>query len=189
MQTAREPARVVTGQSTCSTVNQLVQSSSSEAVSLDNLKTMEMQLSGLRDVLPDQGELTDHISSKIGQLRNMNDGSCKPSRLELLYSIVEMLESLDVSSLIFKKLRVGTALSNGNHFSGVPHCEILLAALIAMAKTSPLTLPEDVQQELSVSHIISTFLSYPSDILQNAGHVLDMSKESPNHPALYVCRC
>lgn len=107
------------------TVNQMIQSSSSEAVpvSLDDLETMEMQLSGLRDgISHDHAELTKCIRSKIEQLRNkLDDESSKPSRRELLYSIVGMLESLGRSSLFFKKLRGGTALSMGKRFTDVPH--------------------------------------------------------------------
>ena len=140
-------------------VNTLVQSSSSEAVSSDDLQTLEVQLLGFRKGMsPDQDELTCRISMKINQLKkNVDDKSSNSesseSNRELLYSIAELLESLSVSSLFFKKLRGGSALSTGQNFSGVPHCEILLAALIVMAKTSPpLTLPENVRKELSVSH-------------------------------------
>jgi hypothetical protein len=129
-------------------VNQLVQLGSSEPVSPDDLKIMEVHLSGLREGMsPDQTELTQRISSHIKQLKNTD----KRSR-DLLYSIGDLLESLDESSIFFKKLRPGSALSTGKGFSGAVHCEIFLASLIIMAKTSPLTLPEDVQRELLVSH-------------------------------------
>ena len=161
------------------TINQLIQaSSSSEAVSPDDLTIMKSQLSNLRGGMsPDQEELTERIIGKIEELKGIGDGS---STRGLLYSIFEMLESMEASSLFIKRLRGGSALSTGDRFSGVPHCEILLAALISMAdsETSPLTLSDDVRQELSVSHIISTFLSYPSHILQNVGHIIGISKPS-----------
>ena len=81
------------------------------------------------------------------------------SRRDFLYSIAEMLESLRKSSLFFKKLRSGSALSEGNRFSGTPHCEILLASLIIMAKSLPSSLPPGLLQELSLSHIIQVVIS------------------------------
>ena len=123
---------------------------------------------------PDQVALTKRIMDQIENLRGI-DGS---SRREMLYSIVEMLESMEKSRFFFKQIRNGTQLSNGDGFSGAAHCEVLLGALISMVRTSPSTLPEDVRRELSVSHIISTFLPYPSDILQNVGDIIGISKPS-----------
>lgn len=140
-------------------VNKLLQSSSSEAVSLDGPQYMEIQLSGLREGMsPDQGEITRCISNKIQQLKNIDDEPSKSSdsesRRDLLYSIVEMLESLAKSTSFFKKLRQGSALSTGARFEGAPHCEVILAASIFMAKKPSSTWPEDSDalQELSVSH-------------------------------------
>jgi hypothetical protein len=155
-------------------VIELVKSSSFEAVSFTKLDDM---LLGLRKGLsPDQAEITKHIRSMIKNLELMN-GDDK-SRRDLLYKILGLLDSLSVSALFFRKLRKGAPLSSETSFSGAHHCEILLASLIAMAESSPSTLPKDVLQELLVSHIISIVLSYPSDALQNAGRVLGISKPS-----------
>jgi hypothetical protein len=155
-------------------VIELVKSSSFEAVSFTKLDDM---LLGLRKGLsPDQAEITKRIRSMIKNLELMN-GDDK-SRRDLLYKILGLLDSLSVSALFFRKLRKGAPLSSETSFSGAHHCEILLASLIAMAESSPSTLPKDVLQELLVSHIISIVLSYPSDALQNAGRVLGISKPS-----------
>jgi hypothetical protein len=143
-------------------VDGLIQSSGSKAVSPVDLETLETSLSGLRvGISPDQDELTKCIRSKIEELRGIDDESPKSpeSRRDYLYSIAEMLESLRKSSLFFKKLRSGSALSEGNKFTDPPHCEILLASLIVMAKSSPSLLPPDILQELSVSHIIQVVIS------------------------------
>ena len=133
-------------------VNQLIKSSSYEAVSLNALEALENQLSGLRSGMsPDQSKLTERISSKIEQLKKIDDESFESAR-NLLYDIAQILESLEVSSLFFKKLRSGSSLSTGKGFNGAPHCEMFLAAVIVMAKKSLSTLPKHVQRELLVSH-------------------------------------
>ena len=160
-------------------VVKLVESSSFEAVSFDNLNVM---LLGLRKGLsPDQAEITKLIGTKIGELKltNLDDDS----RYKLLYEIMGLLDSLNESSRFFKKLR-SAALSNGTGFDGAHHCEILLASLIAMAESPSSMLPKDVLQDLSVSHVIFIVLSYPSDALQNAGRVLGISK--PSCPVCYA---
>lgn len=141
-------------------VDGLIQSSGSKAVSPVDLITLETSLlSGLRvGMSPDQDKLTKCIRSKIKELRDIDDESPE-SRRDFLYSIAEMLESLRKSSLFFKKLRSGSALSEGNRFSGTPHCEILLASLIIMAKSLPSSLPPGLLQELSLSHIIQVVIS------------------------------
>ena len=135
-------------------VDGLIQSSGSKAVFPIDLITLETSLSGLRiGMSSDQDKLTEYIRSKIEELRDIYDESPE-SRCDFLYSIAEMLESL-----FFKKLRLGSALSEGNRFSGTPHCEILLASLIVMAKSSSSSLPPGLLQELSVSHIIQVVIS------------------------------
>ena len=166
------------------TVDHLIQSSSSNSDSeVAFLKNLETQLLGLRKGMsPDQNVLTCLIFKEIEIFKKLDHGYDVPSmhwhaRFDSLYRILSLLDSLSLSSKFFTKLR--GPLLNGTGFEGAPHCEILLASSILLAKTSLSKWPEAVLPELlvSLSHHFIFFL-YPSDTSQNAGHVLGISKPS-----------
>jgi hypothetical protein len=96
----------------------------------------------------------DFIVDILQQVEALSDSTTQ-SRLSQLDCILNMLENLKGSFLLYKKVQPGTSLSLGMGFSGSGHCEVYAAVLNSLSGTpGPHNdLSENLLEEFKVSHI------------------------------------
>ena len=119
-----------------------------------HIKTLTASVSDLED--SSSTGWKDHVKDILVQVKRLSTDSTIDGRLSRLEGILNMLENLRGSFLLYKRLKPDSSLSLGTGFKGPEHCEILAAVsnYLSGPGTKPhLGLSQNLLDEFKVSCI------------------------------------
>ena len=154
----------------------------------DEIRMLTEDLNLLRD--SSSTGWKDYLTDILGQVEGLKSDATCHVRLSRLESISNMLENLNGSFLLYKKVQPGSLLSIGKGFNGSVHCEVLSAAVSSISsgtkRHSSHGLSKDLLEKFKVSHISNPC----SNLCQTLQYrQLDTPLESLNDAAQYALAC